>query len=341
MTRRPNGLWQQQLTVYERGQKRTRYFYGHTKQEVLEKIAAFKNEAARGRLFEDVADDWWADAEPKLAYNTTKPYRPALRRAKERFHGVYIRTIKPVDINRFIRDFIRAENAADKTARTQLMVVNLICKWATENGDLDSNPARDASIPRDLPKQKRTMPTDEDIKRVKASADCTFGLFALWLIYTGCRRGELLALDWSDVDLEAHTIQISKSVYQPEKTPMIKTPKTASGIRTLPLLRKLEEQITPQRSGLIFPDPVTGGLMTENHCTRLWNKYQKESGVTCTPHQLRHAYATMLFEAGISPKDAQELLGHAQLSTTMDIYTDIRQQRKVQIRNQLLDVDIG
>lgn len=341
MTRRQNGLWQQALTVTEHGRKHTKYFYGRTKQEVLKKIAAYQDVAERGRLFGDVADDWWADAEPKLEYNTTKPYRPALQRAKERFGGVYIRAIKPVDINLFLQDFIRRQHAADKTARTQLMVINLICKWAVANGELDSNPARDAAIPRGLPKKPRLMPSDADIERVKASADCTFGMFAIWLMYTGCRRSELLALDWSDVNTESHTIRITKSVHTPGSTPQTKAPKTESGTRVLPLLRKLEERITPQKSGLIFPDPKTGGLMTDNHCTRLWDKYRQESGVTCTPHQLRHAYATMLFESGVAPKDAQELLGHAQLSTTMDIYTELRHQRKAKIRDALYEADLA
>ncbi|MDY4190917.1 MAG: tyrosine-type recombinase/integrase [Oscillospiraceae bacterium] len=64
------------------------------------------------------------------------------------------------------------------------------------------------------------------------------------------------------------------------------------------------------------------------------------SRVIHIPHQLRHAYATMLFENGIAEADAQELLGHAQISTTMDIYTHIREGRKKQIRDKLLNVDI-
>ena len=52
------------------------------------------------------------------------------------------------------------------------------------------------------------------------------------------------------------------------------------------------------------------------------------TGVNATPHQLRHAYATILFDAGLDDKDAQELLGHANISTTRDIYTHITQKRR-------------
>ena len=59
--------------------------------------------------------------------------------------------------------------------------------------------------------------------------------------------------------------------------------------------------------------------MTEVQFQRQWELYQRETGLSITPHQLRHAYATILFEAGLDPKDAQKLLGHANISTTRDI----------------------
>lgn len=55
----------------------------------------------------------------------------------------------------------------------------------------------------------------------------------------------------------------------------------------------------------------------------MYREYKAASGVTVTPHQIRHGYATALFESVIDPKTAQALLGHAQLSTTMDIYTHV------------------
>ena len=100
---------------------------------------------------------------------------------------------------------------------------------------------------------------------------------------------------------------------------------------------KLLEKIEPGR-GLIFPND-DGGLLTEMQFQKLWAAYTGESGVSCTPHQIRHGYATMLFENGIEVKDAQELLGHAYASTTQDRYTHIRQTRKETVKKQLLAVD--
>ncbi|HWP50398.1 MAG TPA: tyrosine-type recombinase/integrase [Clostridia bacterium] len=73
-----------------------------------------------------------------------------------------------------------------------------------------------------------------------------------------------------------------------------------------------------------------------NSCSRhLWNSYRKETGVIATPHQCRHLYATVLSDAGLEAKDAQVLLEHAQFSTTIDIYTHVKDQRIVKVTKKL------
>ncbi len=61
----------------------------------------------------------------------------------------------------------------------------------------------------------------------------------------------------------------------------------------------------------------------------MWGSYQKNTGLTITPHQLRHAYATILYEAGIDVKAAQSFLGHSNIQTTMDIYTHLSEAKKI------------
>ena len=339
MTRRKDGLYQESVTYEKNGRRERRFFYGHSKAEVLRKIAAYREKAQRGRTFDEIADEWYEATAPTLAVNTLRGYRPAVARAREYFNGRYISELRPSDISTFIREFVRQHSAADKTARTQLGIVSLICKYAVAQGDIDTNPAREISVPRGLPKNPRQLPSDEDIARVKASVDCTFGLFAFLVMYTGLRRGEALALTWDDIDLESRTITVSKSVYQDKNKPHLKAPKTGAGTRPVPILDRLYERLKPS-AGLLFPDPVSHGLMSETHFESLWKQYKNESGVACTPHQLRHTFATMLYEAGVEDKDAQDILGHAQISTTRDIYTHIRDAQRAKIRAQILAIDI-
>lgn len=336
MTRRKDGLWQQQMTVMVDGRKKQKCFYGKTKAEVLRKIAAYEEEKERGVLFGKVADEWWEKHEPTLAYNSTRNYKPAYLRTLEEFGKTPIKQIVPLQIANHINKFSRTH--AQKTVKTQLMVYNLIFKYAVEEGYVLFNPARDLSVPSGLKKKKVTSPIAGDISLIKRSTDCTFGMFAYWAMYTGMRKGELLALTWDDVDLNKRTISITKSVYHVSNTPKTKKPKTETSVGTVPILNALIDKITPG-TGLVFPNK-DGDLMKESQFRDAWEAYCKESGVSCTPHQLRHAYATMLFEAGIPPEEAQVLLRHAQLSTTMDVYTDLREAKKKAIFEKMYDVDI-
>jgi site-specific recombinase XerD len=71
-------------------------------------------------------------------------------------------------------------------------------------------------------------------------------------------------------------------------------------------------------------------LMHNAQVTRRWNALKRETGIECTPHQLRHSYATMLFDAGIDVKTAQTWLGHSDIKTTLDIYTHLSEKRQSQ-----------
>ncbi len=338
MTRRKDGTWQQSMTVIVDGRKVQKYFYGKTKAEVLQKIQAYKDRQADGPTFAEVADEWWTQHEPTLAANTLKGYKPALARAKAAFGDRKIRQIKPTEISRFIRNFIKEKSAAQKTAATQLQVVKMICRYGVEMGHLDESPARDISLPKNLEKTTRPLPTSEDIRKVKESTGAPFGMFAYWILYTGCRRGELQALTWEDVDIKEGWIRINKSLYYEGKHPRIKKPKTEKGIREIPILTKLAEKLTPGK-GIIFANEK-GEYLSPAEFTNAWEAYVAATGITCTPHGLRHAYTTMLFEAGLPPKDIQTLVGHAQLSTTMDIYTHIRKEQAERIKTKVKDLDI-
>lgn len=331
MVKRSDGRWQEVLTV----NGKRKYFYGKTKSEVLRKIQNFREEESKGKYFPDVADEWWKMHEPTVVHNTAKGYKPAVERARG-FFPVPIKTIKPTDVSKAMQRFIRLYKPAKKTANNQLMILNSIFKYAVTQGYIDFNPAREVSVPKNLPKKKRGVPSNSDIEKVKQNTDLPFGMFAYWALYTGLRRGELLALTWEDVDIENRAIRVNKSLYHKSNRPYIKKPKTEAGERVVPILDRLAERITPGK-GIIFHR--NGQYMSNHIAINEWKRYQEATGISCTPHELRHAYATMLYEAGIEPKDAQALLGHAQLSTTMDIYTSVREERQQQVKNKILCVD--
>ena len=343
MVKRKDGRWQEQMTVTINGRTKQKYFYGATKAEVNRKISEWrlKESTQRSDPFEDVADSWWEQAEDDLAVSTRRGYKPALERLKDHYKATPIQSITAADVNAFMQVTVRERQMADKTARTQLMVCSMIFRYAVQSGCIQVNPARELEVPRNLKRERRDIASDEDIKRVKASWDAPFGAFAYWCLYTGLRRNELLALTWDDVDMDKRVIHVNKSCYRDiDGKVKVKLPKTQSGIRAVPIPNKLYEKLTPG-TGLVFPGE--SGYMTNGMFERHWKHYTEASGVTCTPHQLRHAYATMLYEAGdkVSLEDAQYLLGHANLQTTADIYTHIREAKEEKIKQAMMDIDIA
>lgn len=320
--KRADGLMQRQVTI--NGKRKV--FYGKNDRELNKKIAEYKEDTARGRLFSTVAEEWWEKHELTLEYNSIKNYSPAYRRAVEEFGDKFIKTITPKDIELFILRFAK-RGYAQKTVTTQLLIIRLILEYAMLEGDVMNNAADPVRVPRGLSKSKRDLPTDEEIQTVKSSIDRTFGLFAYFVLFSGCRRGEALALTYGDIDRKRKVIAVSKSIYHDNNKPIVKQPKTSAGKRQIVLLDVLADAVpNGDPKQYIFANEK-GEPLTSSQFDKLWKTYCEETGLEITPHQLRHAFATILFDAGIDDKDAQELLGHANLSTTRDIYTHITKSR--------------
>jgi integrase len=178
------------------------------------------------------------------------------------------------------------------------------------------------------------MPTEHEIEVVKNSTAADFGMFAYFILYTGLRRGEALALRYEDIDFNKKVIHVRRSAYWMGNSPHIKEPKTEAGTRDVFLLDNLAAHIDRSGSGYIFRGKG-GGVMTNSWYQCRWAAYLKETGLNITAHQLRHAYAGVLFDAGLDVKDAQDLMGHANISVTRDIYTQISKTHKENTMNKL------
>lgn len=201
-------------------------------------------------------------------------------------------------------------------------------------GDVQSDPTQAASMPRGLTTSRRTVPEDAALTAVLASGEFFMGPFAILLYYTGLRRGEALALRQEDVDRKNRTIYVRRSLTWTPNLPEVKLPKTDAGIREVHFPAELLPFLPT--SDMLFPDPKTGNYMTLNRFTGEWRKYCAEIGHEVTCHQLRHYYATAMYEADVPVLAAQAQLGHKNATTTMNIYSHIRAQKRDEA-NALID----
>lgn len=253
--------------------------------------------------------------------------------AIEAFGRRRINSITPPEINRYIQQ-IAAQGYAQRTVKAHLALLHMVFQFAILQGHLLQNPADHIPVPKGLKVSRRGLPEEDDVQKIQNGLTHPFGLFAYLLLYTGLRRGEALALRFEDIDRPAKMIHVSRSVYFDVNTPVLKETKTAAGTLPVPLLSPLAKALPNRRKGFVFASP-TGDPLSQTMFRRRWDAYKKAVGLTATPHQLRHLYATMLAEAGLDEWETKEIIGHASISTTRNIYTHLREERLAQAARKM------
>jgi len=322
-------------TVTDPRTGKRKYFYGETQREINKKILEYQTKLDSGRTFGEIADLWWSEAEEDLASQTVGGYRAALKRANENYGDLPIKDIQPKDIQALFKK-MALESYAQKTIANQRIVLNQIFNYAIIEGDIQYNPCASVKIPKGTKKTIREPASPEDEARILSSHHPW--LFPLVSLLTGLRKGEILALKWGDIDFVENTIEITKSVEHINNKPHIKPPKTEQGNRLVPLLLLLKSRLLPLRGKpehYVFSDDGGKSPLHKQRYNRLWELYANEVGITCTSHQLRHSYATIAVEEDVNPKDLQNALGHADISTTMNIYAAARKRSVKKVAQKL------
>ncbi len=335
---RPDGLFETSRTVNGKRVK----FRGSTCAEVDRKILAYNAEIKRGRKIPVIADEWLAMREPELSASTYRVYSHAVERVKKAFPSA-AGEIKPLDVKRYITGFEKRGYARD-TVQIELSVIKQIFSHAVLQGDADLNPATEVRHSRNLPRKTRHALTEEDERKVEEYRGEDY-LLGMMLLYTGCRRGELLALNWQDIDRKAGTITINKKLnYEYGNIPRLehfmknrnRENNDGSG-RVIPLLAPLAEVLPNRRLGLIFHNEQ-GQPLTAAQLSKRWKTYCRNTGLVeyvqnengkpiptypITPHCFRHSFTTICYEAGLDVKTMAAFIGDTEQVTTT-VYAELR-----------------
>lgn len=216
-----------------------------------------------------------------------------------------------------------------------------------------------------LNKKKPITPftKEEQQQFIKAIKGNKFEILYLTALYSGLREGELMALTWADINFNDKYIRVNKSLGvvtevseegRGKSTMQVQTPKTKNGIRkvSIPdfLITALKQHKKNQSElrlklankynnhNLVFCDEF-GNYLNKDKITYPYKKILKENNISNKKfHDLRHTYATRLFELGESPKTVQELLGHSNISITLNTYTHVLQDMKESAASKLNDL---
>ena len=319
-------------------------FRGKTCREVDRKILEYNKELQKGRKFSAIADEWEREHESSVSESTRRVYSYAVKRLKDEFKGL-ASDVRPLDVQRYIAAFEKQGRSAN-SVQIELAVCKMIFAHAVISGDIDVSPASEVRKSRGLPTKKREALTEEQEAAVKAAGvaqDACWWLFGYLLLYTGMRRGEALALTYSDIDRKAGVIHVNKKLsYACGQFPKLDEHlKSKNGLRDIPLLPPLADALPKNRVGLVFPGE-DGGFMRASEIQRNWRAYCRDIGLNefqrtddgklletfpITPHCFRHSFATICYEAGLDPRQAAQILGDTP-EVLEGVYTHLRDGRR-------------
>ncbi len=308
--------------------------YGYTAFEIQQKIENLQAAAERkvNPTFRDIADAWQEEHDKNIEYYTADCYKAPLKDVNAEFGDVRITEITPIDIQNFINAY-SLKGYKRQTVKLRLSVIKQVYDYAILHGLIQTNPTATVTIPRTVKNGIRELPSADDIEKIKEVVRLGFELFPFFVLYTGLRKEEALAIRYEDIDFESDSITVNKVViFTGGGKPTIRAhTKSAAGMRTAPLLTPLKRILeqSERRTGYVFSSKTDGSEpYAKGTFDYLFAKYRKQYGIKCGIHQLRHEYATFCYDAGLDTKEAQKLLGHSKESVTRDIYTHIRESRQ-------------
>lgn len=240
-----------------------------------------------------------------------------------------------------------------------LSVINRIFKYAVLMDILNSNPFDKIIKPKSKQtKRKGNFLTKEELKEfLKLASKATLPYFSPLvhlMAYTGLREGEALALKWSDIDFEEKKLSVNKTAVRIKGKEHLQTPKTKNSKRvisidptTLSILKNWKkDQIKIYfKNGKHFEGDENfiftnqrGEWVRINNFIRYFKRFIADNNLKdITPHGLRHTHASLLFSAGVEPKNISDRLGHSTVQITLDLYTHITEEQQTDTVEKLLE----
>jgi integrase len=350
ITRRKDGRWEARYTAQtSEGQKR-RVLYGKTRSEVAQKLTRAMANRDDGITF-DAANQTvgeflsrWLDTSVKdyVRPRTLDNYQLQVRQHITPALGrINLTNLSPAHVQALYRSKLDA-GLKPSSVRSIHAVLHRALTHAVRWGLVPRNVAKAVDIPK-LTREEINALSPEEARRFLAAArgDRLEALYVL-AIHCGPRRGELLGLRWSDVDLDAGTLRINRQLQRLRDGSgrVFSEPKNKKARRTIRLTnaasdalrrhrkRQAEEKLRYgplyQDQDLIFATIVGTPLEPSNIDRRNFKPLLANAGLRSIRfHDLRHTCATLMLSQGVNPKIAQERLGHSTISQTMDTYSHV------------------
>lgn len=360
MKKRADGRYMTQIYLGrdESGIKKYKSIYAKSPAELKQKETETRMQLGQGLDVLSQRDSFsqWADDflrlknAAKITAGQKENYRHAVDVWKDSLEGFEIGEVRADDIERVLVS-LQEEGLAPRTVNFYHSTIRQIMRRAVGRV-IQFNPADMVKLTMSSQEyEKRRALTDEEQQWIWETPHRAQPV-AIIMMLSGLRRGELAALTWNDVDLKAKTITVNKVVeYPPNEPPKVRyLTKSSAGMRTVDMPQDLVDYMsTLPRDNVLIVHTVNGRVMTATAWAALWRSYmrvlnikygqrtladlekmkkpgQRKFDMTIpgiTMHWLRHTFCTELYLAGVDVVQACAQMGHADVSTTLKIYTHL------------------
>ena len=330
--------------------------YGKTVKEAVKNLETARYQIMNGVYFKDdsITFDSWFEVwindykKPNSKTGTINTYTQNYRAYIHDTLGKrQMRDIRTDQIQRFYN--ILSDKVSHNTLEVCRAILNGMYTQAIRNELLQKNPVANAVLPKDNKKHTaKVLSESEQRTFLKYAKSSRFYPIYELALSTGMRSGELRGLQWSDIDFENRVIHVTHTLVYYDGTTFLDSPKTQSSERDIPMLNNVEILLKQQRrfrfeyrakmgelwnpvkefEDLVFTN-YYGNPIDRDCFKRDLDKVIKQmvdDGIPfprITPHTFRHTFATRSIEHGISYKVLQTIMGHSDLSTTMDTYAHV------------------
>jgi integrase len=328
------------------GPGKRKKFYCKSKQEALKKKNEALRELEQGTLatgpqqkLKDYLEDWIENVHGDgLRISTNENYKKLIKYLVADLGDVWLQKLTPEQVRRFYTKKGK-DGLSSKTINSIHGVLHVALDNAVRWGMVSRNVCDLVDPPRIVSREVVPLSVEQARRLVKHVEGHRLEVLLTMAVVTGMRRGELLALRWSDIDFDHSRLLVLHSVdFIAKHGYVLGEPKTASGKRVISLptfliemlkqhqSRQLEHRKTVenwQSLDLVFPN-LSGGYTHPNHMGDLFRKLLKEAELPPIHfHDLRHSAASILLCIGVNIKVIQELLGHSDISITLRTYSHL------------------
>lgn len=349
------------------GKRKYKYVYARTQKELNEKVNEVKLQLGKGLDILAQHDTFgeWSERWLRLKKTEVSPHRYYIYECRIRnlapLKDKELSKIRTMDIQDIIIEF--SDKYSKSVLREIKSTAQQVMNLAIDNRVIDYNPACSVKIPniQEQDNQKRRALTEQE-QRWIIETPHRARTAAMIMMYAGLRRGELVPLLWSDIDLSEGIIRVNKSMERSGSNWTVKQgAKSEAGIRNVYIPQVLIDYLknTERDGNMLVCHDTSGNIMSLSSWNKMWESYLAELNFRngdfsriavnennrltgyrtpesrfapekipmviprITPHWLRHTFITSMYLAGIDIITAKEQAGHSDINTTMAVYTHL------------------